>query len=181
LQKCPAVSIIVGHSSKGTVCRNLTQSKAIAFLNSIKMYTLENTYLNNHENVSSNMRYKSKIDKWRLALAERTEENLLLKDNLADILKNNYDKNLLEEIEDLQTRLICEDELIASLKSLINDLEEQIIADMASDGKLSHSAHSKMVWIQREIACSDVRFCELKEAFSSFRLKVVVKQNRDSR
>ncbi len=79
----------------------------------------------------------TKIEKWRQSLNERMEENLLLKDRLANILKNDYDHSLLEEIEDFQTRLICEDELISSFRQVINELENLIKNDLDSDNELS--------------------------------------------
>ena len=57
----------------------------------------------------------TKIEKWRQSLDERMEENLLMKDTLADILKNNYDHSLLEEIEDFQTIPFSDFGVISSL------------------------------------------------------------------
>jgi len=94
----------------------------------------------------------TKIEKWRQSLNERMEENLLLKDRLANILKNDYDHSLLEEIEDFQTRLICEDELISSFRQVINELENLIKNDLDSDNELSGKARLKIAWLQKDIA-----------------------------
>jgi hypothetical protein len=114
----------------------------------------------------------TKIEKWRQSLNERMEENLLLKDRLANILKNDYDHSLLEEIEDFQTRLICEDELISSFRQVINELENLIKNDLDSDNELSGKARLKIAWLQKDIAYSNLRFSDLKTVFNCFQHKI---------
>lgn len=114
----------------------------------------------------------TKIEKWRHSLDERMEENLLMKDTLADILKNNYDHSLLEEIEDFQTRLICEDELISSFRQVINELENLIKRNLTTNDELSAIVRLKIAWLQKDIIYSNQRFCELKRVFNCFRKKI---------
>jgi len=114
----------------------------------------------------------NKIEKWRHTLEHRMEENLLLKEQLADILKHDYDHSLLEEIETLQTRLIFEDELIAALRQVINELETLLIINNGSDENLSQMVPLKIAWLQKDMAYSDVRFWELKSVFNEFRKKI---------
>jgi len=115
---------------------------------------------------------RNKMEEWRHLLGERMEENLLLKNKLANILKDNYDQNLLEEIEDFQNRLVSEDELIYSLRQVINELESLTESDLISDDRFSKTVHLKMVWLQKNMAFSNVRFCDLKSVFNDFQKKI---------
>ncbi|MBN9351938.1 MAG: hypothetical protein J0H55_14760 [Chitinophagaceae bacterium] len=115
---------------------------------------------------------RNKMEEWRRLLGERMEENLLLKNKLANILTNNYDQNLLEKIEDFQSRLICEDELIYSLRQVINELENLIKNNWLEDEKFSKMIHLRDVWLQKDMAYSSVRFCDLKSGFNEFQEKI---------
>lgn len=115
---------------------------------------------------------RNKMKEWRHLLGERMEENLLLKNKLANIITNNYDQNLLEKIEDFQSRLICEDELIYSLRQVVNELENLIKNNWLEDEKFSKMIHLRVVWLQKVMAYSSVRFCDLKSGFNEFQEKI---------
>ena len=67
------------------------------------------------------IQFQTEIETWKKLLNSGMEENVLLKNKLADILKNNYDQN--EEIEEFQTKVIKED-VIHSLRRDVNELDD---------------------------------------------------------
>lgn len=118
---------------------------------------------------------KADIERWKKLLNSRMEENVYLKNMLSDILKNNFDQDSLEEIEEFQTRFISEDELIISLRKDVYHLDNLLSVKMLEDGKLEKTFHSKMQNLQNDIPNSTKRFQILKSAFHDFKHKIYVK------
>ncbi|HET7115884.1 MAG TPA: hypothetical protein VFI29_05310 [Hanamia sp.] len=116
--------------------------------------------------------FQTIIERWKQLLNSRMEENLLLKDKLADILKNNYGENSLEEIEDFQTQFIIEDQLIHSLRRDVNDLDNLLYSKMFEDGKMEKSFETKLDNLDKDIASSVTRFRILKSTFDDFQGKI---------
>ena len=69
----------------------------------------------------------------------RMEENLVLKDMLADILKNNFDHSHLDQIEEFQNNFINEEQVTNHLRKAIVELQKQSSKitnhSMQEDGK----------------------------------------------
>ena len=120
--------------------------------------------------------FQTEIETWKQSLNFRMEENVLLKNRLSDILRNNYEQNSLEEIEEFQTRFIKEDELINSLRRDVNDLDNLLYSKMFEDGKLEKSFDTKMEDLGKDIANSITRFRILQSAFGDFRHKIFSKR-----
>ena len=112
--------------------------------------------------------FQMEVESWKQLLNSRMEENVLLKNKISDILKNNYDQNSLEEIEDFQTQFIREDELIHSLRRDINDLDNLQPGNLFEDGKIGKSVDKKMEDLRKDIANSRIRFRILKSTFDDF-------------
>ena len=128
---------------------------------------------NNREIPEKNVRqFQTEIETWKQSLNSRMEENVLLKNGLSDILKNNYDQNLLEEIEEFQTKFIKEDELTNSLRRDVNDLDNLLYSKMFEVGKMEKSFDIKMDKLGKDIANSITRFRILQSAFDDFRHKI---------
>ena len=106
------------------------------------------------------------------------DENVLLKSRLSDIVKNNYDQNLLEEIEEFQTEFIREDELINSFRRDVNDLVNLLYSKMFEEGKMEKSFETKMDQLGRDISNSVTRFRILQSAFDDFHHKISGKREK---
>jgi hypothetical protein len=104
------------------------------------------------------------------------EENVLLKNRLSGILQNNYDQNSLEEMEEFQTKLIKEDELISLFRRDVNDLDNLLYSKMFEEKKMEKSFEAKMDQLGKEIANSIIRFRILKSAFNDFQHKISAKR-----
>lgn len=122
------------------------------------------------------IQFQTEIGTWKQLLNSRMEENLLQKSKLSDILKNNYDQNSLEEIEDFQTKFIKEDQLIASLRRDVNGLDNLLYDEMFEDGKMEKSFDTKMDKLGKDIANSVIKFSILKSAFDNFQHKIFRKR-----
>jgi hypothetical protein len=130
--------------------------------------------LKNNRNIQEkNVRqFQTEIEAWKKILNSRMEENVLLKSRLSDIVKNDYDQNLLEEIEEFQTKFIREDELINSFRRDVNDLDNLLYSKMFEEGKMEKSFETKMDQLGRDISNSVIRFRILQSAFDDFQHKI---------
>jgi hypothetical protein len=134
--------------------------------------------LKNNRNIQEkNVRqFQTEIEAWKKILNSGMDENVLLKSRLSDIVKNNYDQNSLEEIEEFQTKLIKEDELISLFRRDVNDLDNLLYSKMFEEGKMEKSFEAKMDQLGKEIANSIIRFRILKSAFNDFQHKISAKR-----
>jgi hypothetical protein len=138
---------------------------------------LKNKIARNQDTPKMDVRqFQTKIEGWKQLFNPMMEENVLLKNKLADILKNDYDQNSLEEIEEFQTKFIREDELIHSLRRDVNDLDNLLYSKMFEDGKMEKSFDIKMEKLGKDIANTIIRFRILKSAFDDFQCKISSKR-----
>jgi len=117
--------------------------------------------------------FQTQIETWKRLLNSRMEENVLLKIQISDILRDNYDQNSLEEIEEFQTRFIREDELINTLRRGVNDLDNLLYGKLFESVKMEKSFDTKMQNLRKDIANSTVRFRILKSTFNDFKHKQI--------
>jgi hypothetical protein len=136
--------------------------------------------LKNNRNIQEkNVRqFQTEIEAWKKILNSRMEENVLLKSRLSDIVKNDYDQNLLEEIEEFQTKFIREDELINSFRRDVNDLDNLLYSKMFEEGKMEKSFETKMDQLGRDVSNSVIRFRILQSAFDDFQHKISRKREK---
>ncbi len=59
---------------------------------------------------------KHEVETWRRTLLYMQEENIHLKNRLSEVLKDRFDKKMLEVVEVFQSKFIMQDDLITSLK-----------------------------------------------------------------
>jgi len=128
---------------------------------------------NQNPNVS---KYRAKIETWKRLLNSRKAGNVLLKSRLAYILKNDFDQDSLEEIEDFQTRFITEDELIDMLRKEVDELDSLQYDGAFDDVNLEEVFNSKMRKLSKDMEISTFRFNNLKSGFDDFRQKIYDKR-----
>ena len=109
---------------------------------------------------------------WKNMLISRVEENILLKNRLADILKNKYDRNCLEEIEEFQTKSISEDKIISVLRMEVADLANSLDSENIEAEGLQVSFEETMNHLRNDMAYSEDSFGLLISAFEDFHQKV---------
>ena len=63
-------------------------------------------------------------DTWKRLLVFMMDENIHLKNRLSEVLKDQFDKNLLVEVEGFQNNFIKEDELIGLMRNDVAELDK---------------------------------------------------------
>jgi hypothetical protein len=138
-----------------------------------KKMPLKNKIARTQEDPVKNIRqFQTEIETWKQLLDSGMEENILLKNSISDILKNNYDQSCLDEIEEFQTQFISEDELIHSLKSDVNDSDNMLYAKISEHRKMEKPFYKKMKDLRRDVTDFTTRFQTLKMAFNDFQHKI---------
>ena len=106
----------------------------------------------------------AEIATWKKLITSRMEENILLKNMLSDILRNNYDQSCLEEIEEFQTKFISQDEITNELRRKVSDLDNLLFDKTPGDEMMKN--------LQDDIVLSESRFYTLVSSFKDFQQKM---------
>ena len=112
------------------------------------------------------LQYES--DTWKRLLGFLLDENIHLKNRLSEALKNGFDRNLLEEMENFQTRFIKEDERIRLLRHELVELDKLLIRDIFDDGKIIKEINTKLKKLRNNIVIAENEFGKLKIEFHSY-------------
>ena len=130
-----------------------------------------NTLHSGHSSDSHIKKLRKEISAWKTRLYLRMEENLVLKDMLAEILKNNFDHSHLDQIEEFQNSFINEEQVTNDLRKAIVELQKQSFKildnSMQKDG-----FDGKIRKFNEELKQSDLRFQSMVSSFLSFRNQI---------
>ena len=110
-------------------------------------------------------------DTWKRSLGFMTDENVQLKNRLAEILRADFDENLLQDLENFQTNFIREDEMISLLKADIAKLDKLLVREIFEDGQIIENVNRMLREIRRKISFAETQFGKLKLEFNSYLLE----------
>ena len=117
------------------------------------------------------LQYESET--WKRLLSFMMDENVYLKNRLSEILKNSFDRNLLEEIENFQNRFIKEDSWIGLLRHDVVEFDKLLERDISEDGQVAPEINSRLNKLRNNIINADKEFDRLKTEFNSYLLEKV--------
>jgi hypothetical protein len=107
-------------------------------------------------------------DMWKRQLGFMTDENILLKNRISEVLKNGFNRNLLEQLENFQTRFIKEDELIILLRNQVAELDNNLQAEYLSGGRELQEITDALKILRANIGVAEKHFGRLKLEFYSY-------------
>ena len=97
------------------------------------------------------------------------EENIVLKNRLSEILKESFDKNLLEEAEDFNNAFIKEDERMSLLRNDMVELDKLLEKEFFKDrGKISVETAIKLNNLRNNISKAENQFATIQLKFNKF-------------
>lgn len=114
------------------------------------------------------------FDTWNSTLEYLVDGNIRLKNRLAEILSDRFDKYLLEEVDDFQNRFIKEDEIISLIRNDIADLNRLSDRNMFEKGKLKPEIDRKIKKIRNNLITAEKQFGKLKMDFNIFLSKNIL-------
>lgn len=110
---------------------------------------------------------------WKRLLSFMMDENVHLKNRLSEILKNSFDRNLLEEMENFQNRFIKEDSWIGLLRHDVVEFDKLLEREISEDGQVATEINSRLNKLRNNIINADKEFDRLKMEFNSYLLEKV--------
>lgn len=106
---------------------------------------------------------------WKRSLGFMMEENIRLKNRIAEILKDNFDAGLLENIEMFQNNFINEDTRMSLLRDDVADLEKLLTNQFfENEAKIKEAVDSKLKKVRNNIIEAEKQFSGLKMAFNNY-------------
>ena len=103
---------------------------------------------------------------WKRSLGYIIEENIHLKNRISAILKDKFDKNLLDRIESFQNSFLKEDERISLLRNDIVEFDK--LLELAEAGNPQKEITGKLKKIRNNMVSTETQFGSLKIEFNSY-------------
>lgn len=107
-------------------------------------------------------------DTWKRLLGFLMDENIHLKNRLSQVLKDRFDKNLLEEVEGFQSNFIKEDEMIGLLRNDVAEFDKLLEREVFEDGTIIKKVDSKLKKLRHNIKNAERQFSKFKDDFNNY-------------
>jgi hypothetical protein len=111
------------------------------------------------------------VNTWKRLLNFFSDENVCLKNRLSEILKNGFDRKLLEEFENFQTKFIKQDETITFLRNDIAELDKLLLNEKLGMSVNENAINRKLEHLRKNIVNSEGRFFQLQINFNTYVLE----------
>ncbi len=112
------------------------------------------------------LQYES--DTWKRLLGFIMDENIHLKYRLSEVLKDKFNKNLLEEVEIFQSRFLKEDALIGLLRNEVVELDKLLVREIFEDSRIIKEIDRKLKKLRNNIIIAEKQFGKLKSEFNNY-------------
>jgi hypothetical protein len=113
-------------------------------------------------------RSQEESDAWKRMLGFLIEENIHLKNRVSAILKNGFNKELLETIEDYQTRFLKEDVRVSLLRNDLSEYDKLITREIFEDGRIINEVKRRQKKFRNDITNATKQFKKLQLEFNYF-------------
>lgn len=107
-------------------------------------------------------------DSWKRLLAFIMDENIHLKNRLTEVLKDKFNKNLLDDLEYFHNNFIREDEMIRLMRNDIVELDELLVKEIFEDGKIIKQVERKLHKLHNDLENIQKQFGKLKFEFNNY-------------
>ena len=115
--------------------------------------------------------FQGESDAWKRLLCLLMDENVRLKYRLAEVLKDKFDNNLLDEVENFQSRFIKNDGLIGLLRNDVAELDKLLVRERFEDGEIKKKVGTQLSKLRNNIETAEIQFNKLKSEFNSYLLE----------
>lgn len=111
---------------------------------------------------------KHEVETWRRMLLYMQEENIHLKNRLSEVLKDRFDKKMLEVVEVFQSKFILQDDLITSLKKEVTAIEESMYPKKNSSIIITQPSEKNIAAIRDNLEAAEKMFAGIKTDFNHY-------------
>lgn len=112
------------------------------------------------------LQYES--DTMKRLLGFMMDENIHLKNRLSEVLKTEFNKNLLDEVELFLSRFIKEDELIGLLRNDLSALDKLLMKNAFEKELIKKEVYKRMKNLANNILTAERQFSKLKLEFNNY-------------
>jgi hypothetical protein len=112
------------------------------------------------------LQYES--DTWKRTLGFLIDENIHLKNRLSEILKEQFDNNLLDEVEVFQNKFIQEDKLISLIRNDVAEIDKLLTREIFEDSKIATQFDKNLQMVRNNILNAEKEFSRLKLEFNGY-------------
>ena len=116
------------------------------------------------------------VETWRRMLLYMQEENIHLKNRLSEVLKDRFDKKMLEVVEVFQSKFITQDDLVNSLKKEVAAVEETLYNKIISSRNVAHPSETRIAAIRNNLEAAEKIFAGIKTDFNHYLSKNINEQ-----
>lgn len=125
----------------------------------------------NIDNVMQTLNFKqlqSESEGWKKLLDQMMDENIHLKNKVAEILQYDFNKDNLEGIEHFQNSFIKQDALIVLLRNEMTEVDKLLTAEATSPAPGMSRISSKLDNLRSNIAYAERYLHHLRSSFDSY-------------
>ncbi|MDE3214472.1 MAG: hypothetical protein KGM98_14670 [Bacteroidota bacterium] len=110
-------------------------------------------------------------DSWKRRLVFMMDDNIKFKNEISDLLRDNFKQDLLAEVEEFHTRFLDADEWIGLLRNDISELDALLVREIFEDGKILREIEKKFKRFRQNLLVVQKKLDILKQDFQSFLTK----------
>jgi len=96
------------------------------------------------------------------------DENVLLKNRFSEIIKESFEKNLLEEAENFHNALIREDERIHLLRNDLAGVDSLLAKTIGRENNASVELSARLHELRNNIKIAEDQFTKLQTGFTKY-------------
>ena len=105
---------------------------------------------------------------WKRVLDFMQEENIHLKNRLSDVLKESFNKKMLDDVEVFQNNFIKADELIILLKNELNGIEKSLLTKFFVPEELNRAIEISIKKMRINIDTAEKHFTKMNNDFNNY-------------
>lgn len=110
-------------------------------------------------------------DTWKRLLGFMVEENIHLKNRIAEILRNGFAKDKLDVVEEFQSKFIKQDDLVKLIRHQVVELDKLLVREVFEDGKIINAVNKKLGVLRSNVTLAEKEFTKLKVSFNNYLLE----------
>ena len=107
-------------------------------------------------------------DTWKRSIGFMMEENILLKNKLTEMLRNRFNRILLEKAEYFQNRFIKEDERIGLIRDDVVQIDRSLMMHAEENSTIARETDYRIEKLRNHILHAEKQFNELKSEFNNY-------------
>ena len=108
------------------------------------------------------------VETWQRMLLYMQDENIHLKIRLSEVLKDRFDKKMLEVVEGFQSKFIMQDDLMNSLKKEVAAIEESIYPKKYLSTIIKAPSEKVITAIRDNLEIAEKMFVNVRAAFNHY-------------